>query len=664
MVVEITMAKPNIDAGKLALINDIALDLHSAVDLDSALNKSITVILESMQARQCYLFTRPRGSDVIVLEAASPGFEDLVGIIGYKKNEGFTGTIFAEGKGRILNDPPQHPEIWKGKYSKEFFERCDNEEVKTLIGVPLIYKDNTIGVIIITNRTKYANSQYFSPSHLDFLEILANHISGAIANARMWDEITLRNAILDLMPDLKFDKVLQSILSITTKVLKCDSGIIFVVDEENNLLKSHYSIGFDREIADNLTFSLSSRENALPVRAVLDKQPYFSKDVSTDTQVNRKTTRDLGISGPMILYPFVLEGKAIGAIGVYNRCTGRSLSEYDIEIIRPYVSHAALVLGAVQIRRQEVLRETEQITSIFNALGCGLSIIKKVKKDDGTYDLVITYMNDRQKDEFGDLTGQICHRAYNDFREPCTWCPCLKTFNDDKVHTSITYSPVKGEWRRYLVVSSPYDRWENGEVKAVLEAIVDLTEREVHLESVIDLHANMINATSVLAVGENVVELTSDIMKWDVGLFFLRNRRNPSLLRLYYEKGLGMESRDIGNISYEKELLPPDVRSRPYIYEVDKEPEQWESEKAIYPKAIQAKLENIKRVFIFPLNTPYSGEIGTLRAYSTSTGPIAGVEFEFEYLKVIEYVANSAAMTCERIRKQEEMIPMIDKEDK
>jgi len=156
------MLETNIGANKLRLINDIVIDLHSAVNLDAALSKSITVILENMKARQCYLFTRPRGSDVIILEAASPGFEDLIGIIGYGMNEDFTGKVFAGGKGRLLNDPSKHRDIWKGKYIKEFFDRCDDKEVKTLIGAPLIYKDETIGVITITNRTKNAESPYFS----------------------------------------------------------------------------------------------------------------------------------------------------------------------------------------------------------------------------------------------------------------------------------------------------------------------------------------------------------------------------------------------------------------------------------------------------------------------------------------------------------------------
>jgi len=221
---------------------------------------------------------------------------------------------------------------------------------------------------------------------------------------------------------------------------------------------------------------------------------------------------------------------------------------------------------------------------------------------------------------------------------------------------SITYSPVGGEWKRYLVVSSPYERWENGDVRAVLEVIVDLTEREIHLESVIGLHANMINATSIHEVGESVVELTSDIMKWDFGLFFLRDKDNSSLLKLWYEKGLELTQKDIGNISYKKELLPPDVLLRPYIYEVDKQPDSWESEKAIYPETIQSRLENIQKVFIFPLSIPDSGEIGILKGYSTSTSSVDR-EFEYEYSeKVIEYIANCAAMTCERIRQQEDMI--------
>jgi hypothetical protein len=173
----------------------------------------------------------------------------------------------------------------------------------------------------------------------------------------------------------------------------------------------------------------------------------------------------------------------------------------------------------------------------------------------------------------------------------------------------------------------------------------------------------MINATSVLEVGKNVVELVTDIMKWDIGLFFLRSRREPSLLKLLYEKGLGLEQEDIGNISYKKELLSTDVLLRPYIYKVDDVNEQWKAEKAIYSETVQVKLQNMKRVFVFPLNSPYIGEIGVLKGYSTSTIAVADEEFEFEYLRVIEYIAKCGAATCERIRRQESMIPNTTNEE-
>jgi hypothetical protein len=300
--------------------------------------------------------------------------------------------------------------------------------------------------------------------------------------------------------------------------------------------------------------------------------------------------------------------------------------------------------------------EIQQIKSIFNSMGCGLSIVEKVDKGDVNFELRIRYMNKRQKDEFGDITGQICHQAYNEFSEPCPWCPVLKTFDDGKPHMSITYSPVRGnqirkEWKRYLAVASPYE-WEEGKKgNTVLEVIVDLTEREVFLESVFSVYNYMMDVTSFKEVAQYVVELVTKIMGWDMVLFFLKDKRSKKKLKLWYEKGLGLEIQEIPRIGYDKELAPSDVILLPEIYEIDDDKDKWEKEKNIYPDKIQAKLQKVNKVFIFPLVGPYKGEIGALKGYSASI--MVPTEFdEYDYVRLIKYIIDSAGSACDKIMRR------------
>jgi hypothetical protein len=301
--------------------------------------------------------------------------------------------------------------------------------------------------------------------------------------------------------------------------------------------------------------------------------------------------------------------------------------------------------------------EIQQIKSIFNSMGCGLSIVERVDKDDGASELRIRYINKRQKDEFGDLTGQICHQAYNAFPEPCPWCPVLKTFDDGKPHMSITYSPVRGnqirkEWKRYLVVASPYEWEEKKKGNTVLEVIVDLTEREVFLESVFSVYSFMIDVESLQEVAQYVVELVADIMGWNIVLFFLKDKRSRKELKLWYEKGLGLDENKIPNIGYSKVLAPPHTILSPEIYEIDDNEDKWEKEKNIYPEEIQAKLQEVKKVFIFPLVGPFLGEIGALKVYSKATSTILEEFVEYDYVRLIKYIIDSAASACDKIMRR------------
>jgi PAS domain S-box-containing protein len=80
--------------------------------------------------------------------------------------------------------------------------------------------------------------------------------------------------------------------------------------------------------------------------------------------------------------------------------------------------------------------------------------------------------------------GQICYEQYNDppRSEPCSYCPCVLTLQDGKVHEAITETPAGSEIRYYHLVSSPI-KDSDGRVQYVIELTEDITERKKAQES-------------------------------------------------------------------------------------------------------------------------------------------------------------------------------------
>ena len=74
--------------------------------------------------------------------------------------------------------------------------------------------------------------------------------------------------------------------------------------------------------------------------------------------------------------------------------------------------------------------------------------------------------------------GQHCYEIYNDpaGTSPCSYCPCVKTFQDGMVHESVTETPAGDRIRNYRIVSCPI-KDAQGHVELVVELVEDVTER-------------------------------------------------------------------------------------------------------------------------------------------------------------------------------------------
>ncbi len=98
-------------------------------------------------------------------------------------------------------------------------------------------------------------------------------------------------------------------------------------------------------------------------------------------------------------------------------------------------------------------------------------------------DLRIVEMNDRFREEFGDVTGSHCYHAYKRRDSPCPDCPVLRTLADGKTHRSEeTVVTDDGESANVVVTSVPL-RNRRGELVAVMELSSNTSElAAVHRE--------------------------------------------------------------------------------------------------------------------------------------------------------------------------------------
>ncbi len=87
----------------------------------------------------------------------------------------------------------------------------------------------------------------------------------------------------------------------------------------------------------------------------------------------------------------------------------------------------------------------------------------------------VFYTNSTIRKLFGSaIIGQRCHLAYYGSREPCSWCPAIKTFEDNKTHTAEMSNSEGISWE---ITSSPVFNG-NGFVDSVIEITRDISRRK------------------------------------------------------------------------------------------------------------------------------------------------------------------------------------------
>ncbi|OGR08194.1 MAG: hypothetical protein A2511_09335 [Deltaproteobacteria bacterium RIFOXYD12_FULL_50_9] len=160
---------------------------------------------------------------------------------------------------------------------------------------------------------------------------------------------------------------------------------------------------------------------------------------------------------------------------VFFKADGSSL---PVEYWSYPLSEAGTVRGAVvtfiditeRKQAEEALRsEKNKFEAIIAALGDGLSILDR--------DYKILFQNEVHKNFFGDHTGEICFKAFEQKENRCPGCPVALAFDDGGIHSKgKSYKSPEGV-RHFEKTVSPL-RDASGTIVAGIEVVRDITERQ------------------------------------------------------------------------------------------------------------------------------------------------------------------------------------------
>ncbi len=265
----------------------------------------------------------------------------------------------------------------------------DGEEDRneSFLGVPILLDGRAIGGVSVQSYQKHA----FDQGDLQLLQTLANSMSAALQNARLFDEVQNRNAeisealerqtatseILRVIADSPTDiqPVLETVAKNAARLCEANDVQIYKVDSSMLRQVTHY--GPLPALQDGEALPLTP--GLITGRAVLERKTIHIEDMEklseSEYPESVSLQRRLG-HRTAIATPLLREGNAIGAI-VVRRNEVRPFTEKQIALLATFADQAAIAIENARLFNEtaRLLKETEQRAAeltIINSVQAGL----------------------------------------------------------------------------------------------------------------------------------------------------------------------------------------------------------------------------------------------------------------------------------------------------
>jgi len=234
---------------------------------------------------------------------------------------------------------------------------ADQVQARSLLIVPLISGEGTIGTITVANRTPGG----FDAEDERLLTSLASNAVISLENARLYqaeqDRRQVAEGLRDILAILNSDRPVEDILAQVNQqavqLLQADAGAIYALVEDSSLIGVVSSF---RMPAAFSTFNSIPLSDAPAARSVLAGEPYLMEDIE---QQQDPSTLGGGQLSQMIrehfkaslTLPITVKEEVFGAISLYFQ-TPTHFSEDEIRLANSFAGQAALAIENANLRSQ------------------------------------------------------------------------------------------------------------------------------------------------------------------------------------------------------------------------------------------------------------------------------------------------------------------------
>lgn len=335
------------ELGQLRFLTQTSAMINSSLDLDDVLTRSMDVVTDLTNAERGYLILRNPETNNYEFRVTRES--DLAPQQGSSDDPQISYTILREvlqtGEPLLADNAYKDDRLQSGMSIAQL-------ALRSVLCVPLLYKDEVVGVVYVDNRLR---AGVFTEREKTLLTAFANQASVAIENARLFERIQQSLAEIKQMKEL-MDNVFASI----------GSGVI-TTDAQHNILLFNQAAAsiLSRSETETIGQKLSS---VIPgVSADLDAHlaKVRGQEASQDLEAELQVPRRGRIALSMKLTPLKdAEAQTQGVAMVMDDLTEQRKSEETLSLMRRYLP-PEMVDNIHTISRLALGGERREVTCMF-----------------------------------------------------------------------------------------------------------------------------------------------------------------------------------------------------------------------------------------------------------------------------------------------------------
>jgi PAS domain S-box-containing protein len=274
---------------------------------------------------------------------------------------GLVNIVFTTREPLLINTDFTRRSEELGTVMIDFEDEDDDWPTKSWLGVPIIVGNEVIGGINLQNSD---HENAYSESDVRLLQTLANSMSVALENARLFDETQRRASELAtintvsnaLAGELDLNALIELVGEQIRSTFKADIAYVSILDQETNIISYPYEFGQHLE-PSLLGKGLSSKiiETGKPL--LINKDVMERHAELGATPAGEAARSYLGV-------PIFVSGQAIGVVSVQSTEQENVFSEDDQRLLSTITANVGVVLQNARLF-DEIKRRKEYFEALF-----------------------------------------------------------------------------------------------------------------------------------------------------------------------------------------------------------------------------------------------------------------------------------------------------------